>query len=166
MQCSIASVNITNILVQRSDQPSTHERVYMLTALNYRAISLISISGKMIPTNKVFCKMIHMRIDDNIDTHLSKQQFGFTKKVIFFTVRQIKKKANEHRIPNEHRVPLHFNCLDFKVTSDVIWIGTLWKILRSIGVDPKITSLLEAMYDNVKCAVVINQQNRQLILFC
>ena len=39
---------------------------------------------------------------------------------------------------------------------DTTWI--LWKMLRSIGVDPKIKSQIEAMYENVECAVVINGQ--------
>ena len=33
-----------------------------------------------------------------------------------------------------------------------------WKMLRSTRVDPNITSLIEAMYDKVECAVVINYQ--------
>ena len=54
--------------------------------------------------------------------------------------------------------PVHFNVVVFKAAFDIIWRGALWKMLRSIGVDPKITSLIEAMYENVKCAVVINGQ--------
>ena len=57
---------------------------------NYQAIFRISIPGK------VFCEMILMRIDDKIDTHLSKQQFGFRKNrgtVAIFIVRQIMEKA-------------------------------------------------------------------------
>ena len=34
----------------------------------------------------------------------------------------------------------------------------MWKMLRSIGVDPKIRSLIETLYDNVECVVVINDQ--------
>ena len=58
----------------------------------------------------------------------------------------------------EYQVPLHFNVVDFKAAFYIIWRGALWKMLRSIGVDPKITSLIEAMYDNVECAVIISGQ--------
>ena len=43
-----------------------HKIGYKLTPSNYRSISLIPFPGK------VFCNMILMRIDDNIDTHLTK----------------------------------------------------------------------------------------------
>ena len=36
--------------------------------------------------------------------------------------------------------------------------GHCWKTVMSIGVDPKITSLIEAIYENVECAVIINGQ--------
>ena len=62
------------------------------------------------------------------------------------------------RWKNEHQIPLHFIFVDFKAAFDAIWRGALWKMLRSTGVDPKITSLIEAMCDNVECAVVINCQ--------
>ena len=95
-----------------------------------------------------------MSIGDNTNAHLSKKQFGFRKNrgtldAIFF-VRQITEKAKNHQ------VPLHFNCVDFKAAFGTIWRVALWKMLRSIGVDPKITSLIETMYNNVECAVVIN----------
>ena len=59
---------------------------------------------------------------------------------------------------NEHQIPLHFNFVDFKAEINTIWRGALWKMLRFIGVDPKIMSLTESLYDNVECAVVINGQ--------
>ncbi|KAI0242846.1 hypothetical protein LSAT2_010858 [Lamellibrachia satsuma] len=52
---------------------------------------------------KVFCKMILMRIDDNIDKHISKQHFGLIKKRgtvdVIFMVRQIMEKRNELQVP-------------------------------------------------------------------
>ena len=63
MLCSMTPGKVTDKLVQQYDQPSIKERM-QLTPSNYRALSLISIPGK------VFCKIILMRIDDNIDTHI------------------------------------------------------------------------------------------------
>ncbi len=48
--------------------------------------------------------------------------------------------------------------MDFKAASDTIWWDALWKMLRSVGVYPKMTSLIEAMYENVEYAVTINGQ--------
>ena len=133
--------------MQRYDQPSTQERVQ---------VNNVKLSSNFpdIHPGKVFCKMIFLRIEDNINTHLSKQQFGLRKNrgVVdaIFIVRQIMEKAKEHQ------VSLHF--VDVKAAFYIIWRGALWKMLRSIGVDLKITPLIEIMYDNVECAVVISGQ--------
>jgi len=37
---------------------------------------------------------------------------------------------------SEHHVPLHFNFMDCKAATDNIWRDALWKMLRSIEVDP------------------------------
>ena len=46
----------------------------------------------------------------------------------------------------------------FKAVFDTTWRGAVWKMLRSIWVDPKIKSLNEAMHGNDECAVIINGQ--------
>ena len=79
-----------------------------------------------------------MRIDDNIDTHLSKQQFGFRKN------RGTVDGYFQKRAP----VPAAFK---FSEPQGCIRRGALWKMLRSIRVDYKTTSLIETMYDNVEC---------------
>ena len=85
-------------------------------------------------------------------------QWGVMKAVnAIFIVRQIMKKAKEHQ------APLHLNFVEFKAVFDNIWRGALWKMLRSFGVDPKITSLTEAMYDNVEYAVIISGQLKEWI---
>ena len=37
---------------------------------------------------------------------------------------------------SEHRVPLHFNSMDFKAATETIWSDALRKMVRSIEVDP------------------------------
>ena len=92
-----------------------------------------------------------MNTIDNTDTHLSEQQFLLRKNrgtvIAIVILRQIIEKAKEHHIP------LPFDFVDFKVAFYTIWTWTLWKMLIYIG---GITSLIEAMCDNVDCAVVIN----------
>ena len=129
--------------MQKSYQPNTQEKFSNRLKL---PSSLPDIQ------DKVSCKMILLRIDDNIDTHLSKQQFGFRKNRgtvdVIFIVRQITEKANEYQIP------LHFNFVDLRLHL-ILSGGALWKMLRSTVEDPKITSLIEAVYENIECAVVI-----------
>ena len=95
--------------------------------------------------------MILVRLDDNIDSHLGlrKNRGTIDKNLI---VRQIMEKGSKLQ------VPLHFNYVDFKAAFPIIWRGALWKMLRYIRVEPKVTSLIEAIYDNVECALVTNGQ--------
>ena len=53
---------------------------------------------------------------------------------------------------------MYFNVADFKAALGINWRGAFWKTLMYIGVDHKITSLIEAMHDNVECAIVISGQ--------
>ena len=44
----------------------------------------------------------------------------------------------------------------FKAAFDTIWREALWKCLRSIGVDQVLVDLMENMYKQTECAVLIN----------
>ena len=72
--------------------------------------------------------------------------------IAIFVARQIIEKAKEHQIP------IHFNFIDFKAAFDTIWRKALWKMMLEIGIDPKIVRILETLYDNTECAVVIDGQ--------
>ena len=56
----------------------------------------------------------------------------------------------------ERRVPIHWNFVDFKAAFDTIWREALWKCLRSIGVESKLVDLIESMYEQTKCAIIVN----------
>ena len=114
---------------------------------NYRAITLLSIPGK------VFCRMVLRRIQGTIENHLTEEQCWFrscrgTTDAVF-VVRQIIKKARERKIP------IHLT-FDFKAAFDTIWREALWKCLRSIGVDKSPVYLIESMYKQSKCSVMVN----------
>lgn len=115
---------------------------------NYRAISLLSIPGK------IFLRIIMGKMELKIDERLKESQYGFrpgrgTTDAIFIA-RQIIEKANERKIP------LHFHFIDFKSAFDTVWRKALWKMLKKIGVDPRTVNLIEYMYKNTQCAVVID----------
>ena len=127
-----------------------HKKGDKQTPANYRAISLLSIPGK------VFSRVLLSRMQKKTEEATGESQFGFrpgrgTVDAIFI-VRQIIEKAKEHQ------VPLHFNFIDFKAAFDTIWRKALWKMLLAIGVDPKIVRIVEELYNNTECAVVIDGQ--------
>ena len=122
--------------------PVVYKKGEKLDQSNYRAITLLSIPGK------VFCRMILNRIQVTIDNHLTEEQCGFRSSRgttdAVFVVRQIIEKARERRIK------LYWNFVDFKAAFDTIWREALWKCLRSIGVD-------QVLVDHIKTCT--NKQN-------
>ena len=56
----------------------------------------------------------------------------------------------------ERRIPIHWNFVDFKAAFDTIWRDALWRCLRSIGTDKVLVDLIESMYKQTKCAVMVN----------
>ena len=90
-----------------------HKKGDKLNPGNYRAISLLSIPGK------VFSRILLNRMKRKTEEATGESQFGFrpgrgTVDAIFI-VRQVIEKAQEHR------VPLHFNFVDFKAAFDTVW---------------------------------------------
>ena len=132
-----------------------HNKEDKLDPSDYRAITLLSIPGK------VFCRMILNRIQVTIDNHLTEEQCGFRSSRgttdTVFVVPQIIEKARERRIK------LHWNFVDIKAAFDTIWREALWKCLRSIGVDQVLVDLIENIYKQAGCAVVINGEKKSLI---
>ena len=119
-----------------------------LDPANYRAITLLSIPGK------VFCRMILNRIQETIDTHLMEEQCGFRSSRgttdAVFAVRQIMEKARERRLQ------LHWNFVDFKAAFDTIWREALWKCMNASGVDRVMVGLIQSMYEQSECSVTVN----------
>ena len=88
------------------------------------------------------------------EKRLRESQFGFrpgrgTVDAIFVT-RQILEKAKERNIQ------VHMNFIDFKSAFDTIWRKALWKMMISFGIDEKIVRIIENLYKDTECAVVID----------
>jgi len=49
------------------------------------------------------------------------------------------------------------NFIDFKSAFDTIWRRrTIWKMMKSIGIHTKIVRIIEKLYQDTECAVVID----------
>ncbi len=125
-----------------------HKKGSKLDPSNYRAISLISIPGK------VFTHVLLQRVKDQSEGFIKDNQFGFrpnrgTIDAIFIT-RQIIEKAKEHN------VHVHFNFVDFKSAFDTIWREALWKMLSTIGITKKIINIIKKIYENTECAITVD----------
>ena len=55
-------------------------------------------------------------------------------------------------------MPLHFKFIDFKAAFDTIWRKAQWGMMTAIDVDPKIVRIIEVLYNNTECSVVIDGQ--------
>ena len=104
-----------------------------LVRANYRAISLLSIPGK------IFLRILASRMDKKINPKLRESQYGFRCGTVdaIFIVRQILEKAKEKK------VPIHFHFIDFHAAFDTVWRSALWKMLKYIGGQPQNSQHIE-----------------------
>ena len=56
------------------------------------------------------------------------------------------------------KVSLNFHFIDFKAAFDTVWRKALWKMLKSIGVCSKIVNIVEYMYNQTECSILIDGQ--------
>ena len=115
---------------------------------NYRAISLLSIPGKVF--SKIILNIMKLKTEEAMKNSQFEFKQGRGTVDAIFVVRQIIEKAREHQ------VPLHFNFIDFKSAFDTVWRKALWRMMIAIGVDKKIVNIIEALYKDTECAIVID----------
>ena len=113
---------------------------------NWRGITLLNVVGKLLS------KIILSRIKHHIEKKLRSEQAGFRKERScmdhIFTLRNILEQSMEWSSP------LYMGFIYFEKTFDSLHTDTLWKIVRSYGIPPKLVTLMRLQYEEVECRVI------------
>ena len=119
-----------------------------LDCSNYRGISLLSLAGK------VFCSILHKRMQTQTEDILAESQAGFRpgRSTIdqLFTLRQLAEKYSEKR------KPLYCCYIDYQKAFDTVWQEGLWQAMRHLGYSSKTVDLLRALYGTSQSTVRVN----------
>ena len=113
---------------------------------NWRGITLMPTAAKL--KGKVVIKRISRRVDKK----LSKEQAGFrsgrsTTKQIFVLRNIIEQSV-------EWNASLYICFIDYEKAFDSVHRETLWRIMSSYGIPPKLVRMVQAMYKGSQCAVI------------
>ena len=117
---------------------------------NYRTISLINHTGK------VFLTVLLNRLKTQLDPYLSEEQAEFKKDrntiQQILTLRLLAEKA-------KRQGKKIFNCfIDFQKAFDTIKHKIIWATLKSYGVETKMVTLLQKIYESGQSAVRIGKE--------
>ena len=116
---------------------------------NYRTISLINHTGK------VLLIVLLNRLKSHLDPYLSEEQAGFRKDRStihqILTLRLLAEKA-------KRQGKKIYNCfIDFQKAFDTIKHKIIWAMLKSYGVETKMITLLQKIYEKAQSAVRIGK---------
>ena len=101
---------------------------------------------------KVMGKQIIKRISIRIDKKLMKEQAGFRSGR--GTIEQIFVLRNIVEQTVEWNGSVYICFIDYQKAFDSIYRETLWRIMGSYGILPKLVRMVQAMYKGGKCAVI------------
>ena len=117
---------------------------------NYRTISLINHTGK------VLLSVLLNRLKSHLDPYLSEEQAGFrrdrstTHQILMLRLLAEKAKRQGKEI---------YNCfIDFQKAFDTIKHKIIWAMLKSYGVETKMITLLQNIYEKAQSAVRIGNE--------
>ena len=113
---------------------------------NWWGITLMSVAAK------VMRKVLIKRVSNGVDIKLRKGQAGF--RPGRSTVEQIYILRNIVEQAVEWNSSLYVCFVDYEKAFDSVHRSTLWKIMESYGIPPKLVRIVSTMYDGSQCAVV------------
>lgn len=118
---------------------------------NYRGISLLSSTGKVLST------ILNNRLTTIAEYHNPECQAGFRKNRgcndMIFSLRQLQEKCIEQN------QPLYICFVDFSKAFDTVPRDLLWEVLRKFGCPPKFLHLIKALHTNTSASVNVNGEN-------
>ena len=116
-----------------------------LDCANYRAITLLNAAYK------VLSRLLYLRLSPLAKDFVGPYQAGFTDARAttdqMFALRQILQKCREHNVPTHHLF------IDFKAAYDTVDREQLWQIMHEFGFPDKLTRLIKATLNQVRCYV-------------
>ena len=113
---------------------------------NWRGITLMPTAAK------VMGKVIIKRISRGVDKKLRKEQAGFRSGRS--TIEQIFVLRNIIEQSVKWNASLYICFIDYEKAFDSVHRETLWMIMSSYGIPPKLVRMIQAMYKGSKCAVI------------
>ena len=126
-----------------------------LVCSNHRGITLLSIPGKL------FTRILLSRAIPAIRSNRRPQQAGFMPNRSttdhISALRLLIEKSLEFR-KDRH---LYIAFIDLKAAFDTVDHPSLWKILKTLGVPPKITALFQQLYSNAESCVRVNGKDSE-----
>ena len=87
------------------------------------------------------------RIRTGVESKLRKEQAGFRPGIIEQSI--------------EWQSSLYVNFIDFEKMFDSVHRDSLWLIMRSYGIPPKIIGMAKTLYDDYECAVMDGQDTTE-----
>ena len=125
----------------------------MSESSNWRGVTLLSI------TSKVFCCIILQRITTAADRQPHPKQAGFRKGRSciehIFVLRQILEQSHEWNSS------LYVVFVDFEEAFDSPNRPSIRKILRHYGISHKLVNNIQALYENLECRIMHNNQETE-----
>ena len=116
---------------------------------NYRGISLMSAKAK------TYNRILLNRICEPLDSILRKNQAGFRKGRSCLDQIHILRRLLEGTI--DKQLPIYITFIDFKKAFDSIDRKTMFAILRHYGVPSKMVNAIQAIYNNSRSVVLVNE---------
>ncbi|XP_055626490.1 LINE-1 retrotransposable element ORF2 protein isoform X1 [Toxorhynchites rutilus septentrionalis] len=115
---------------------------------NYRAITILNCAYKIL--SQILFRRLSPIVSRFVGSYQARFMPGCSTTDQIFTLRQILQKCREYQVPTHHIF------VDFKAAYDTIDRRQLWRIMDEHGFPRKLTRLIQATMNGVRCSVRIS----------
>ena len=127
-----------------------------MTQRNAQIIEHCAITTLIPHPSKILLRIILNRLIPQAEQILAEEQAGFRKSRS--TIEQI---INSRIIMEKHieiEKNVYHNYIDFKKAFDRVWHNGLWSVMGHFGISHEIIRIIESLYENSKCAIILNNK--------